>query len=305
MGETHEATVIRVVSRTFTVAVDGEELEAVVPKRLRWLHREVVDPVAVGDRVLVRTSGARPAIVEVLPRRNALSRPASGRRGKRQILAANLDHAVVVLAAADPPYKTSTIDRYLVLASANEVKPLLCINKIDLDPSVREDPDLQVYRDLGLEPVWTSARRPGGADDLARRLAGRTCVFIGPSGAGKSSLINALMPEADLRVGEISERTGKGTHTTTWVEMVELPCGGRLIDSPGIRVLDLTGLRPEDLARHFPDLEGAASDCRFRDCRHLTEPDCAVKQAVEEGRIAPGRYEAYRRIHASLEQGTG
>ncbi len=297
--------VIRAQSRSFTIQAEDGEYIALVPKRLRHRNPDVVDPVAVGDRVRFSATKSEAVIEEVFPRSNVLSRPASGRPGKRQLLAANLDVAVVVMSAAEPEWKPSTVDRYVVLASAAGIPAMVCMNKVDLDSMVGGDPILHGYRDLGIDVIWTSARTGLGIDTLSENLAGKTGVLIGPSGAGKSSLLNRLVPEAELRVGEVSERTRKGRHTTTWVEMLELPNGGRLVDSPGIRVLDLSGVKPEDLIHHFHELAPLAGECRFQDCRHLAEPGCGVKLALEEGRIAAHRYDSYRRIHASLKEGKG
>jgi ribosome biogenesis GTPase len=306
MTSTHEGLVVRARSRSFTLRVyDGEEVPAVVPKKLRFRAPDLVDPVAVGDRVRWTPVREGALVVEVLPRENALFRPASGRIGKRQVLAANLDLAVVVLAAREPVWKPSTLDRYLVLASVGGVAAMVCINKVDLDPAVREAPELEIYPDLGIPVLFVSARTEEGMDELRERLAQGVAVLLGPSGAGKTSLVNRLVPEAELRVGEISERTQKGRHTTTWVEMIPLPSGGSLVDSPGLRVLDLSGLPPEELAGHFPEFRERAQGCRFQDCRHLAEPDCAIKEAVEAGRIAGHRYLSYRRIHESLSAGEG
>jgi ribosome biogenesis GTPase len=297
--------VIRAQSRSFTVqAEDGEHI-ALVPKRLRYHSPDVVDPVAVGDRVRFTATDSETVIEEVLPRRNVLSRPASGRQGKRQLLASNLDVAVVVMAAAEPEWKPSTVDRYVVLASSAGIPAMVCMNKVDLDSMVGADPILRGYRDLGISVIWVSAETGLGLDALSDSLAGKTGVLIGPSGAGKSSLLNRLVPGAELRVGEVSERTQKGRHTTTWVEMLDLPNGGRLVDSPGIRVLDLSGVAPEDLIQHFQEMAPLTGECRFQDCRHLAEPDCGVKLALEEGRIAAHRYDSYRRIHESLKEGKG
>ena len=297
--------VVRVRSRAFTVRVDGRDLPAVVPKKLRYREPGVVDPVAVGDRVLVSFARGRAVIEEVLPRRNALARPASGRRGKRQVLAANLDVALVVLAAADPPFKLTTLDRTLVLASAGGVPAAVCLNKVDLDPAVARTPELQVYPGIGLPLFLASALTGEGMEELRAFLAGKTAVLLGPSGVGKSSLINRMVPGADLRVGEVSRRTHKGRHITTWVEALDMPGGGRIIDSPGLRLLDLSELAPADLARHFPEIQALAGKCRFQDCRHRSEPDCAVKEAVSRGEVAPHRYRSYLRIYESLEAGEG
>ncbi len=302
----HEGLVVRARSRTFTLRVyDGEEVSAVVPKKLRYRAPDLVDPMAVGDRVLWTPVREGALVEEVLPRENSLFRPASGRSGKRQVLAANLDLAVVVLSAREPVWKPSTVDRYLVLASFGGVPAMVCINKLDLDPAVREAPELRVYPELGVPVIFVSARTGEGMDELRNRLARGTSVLLGPSGAGKSSLVNHLVPDAALRVGEISERTQKGRHTTTWVEMLPLPSGGSLVDSPGLRVLDLSGLPPEDLAGHFPEFGDLAEECRFQDCRHLAEPGCAVKEGVEAGRVAGHRYLSYGRIHQSLIAGDG
>jgi ribosome biogenesis GTPase len=297
--------VVRSQSRRFTVRVNDRECTAVVPQRLRYHQPDVVDPVAVGDEVRVSLHGPQVVIEEVLPRSNALSRPASGRQGKRQLLAANLDLAIVVMSAAEPPWKTSTIDRYLVLASSADVPAMVCMNKVDLDSKVGRHDVLRVYRDLAIPLLWVSALTGDGLDALEGQLAKGTGVLIGPSGTGKSSLINRLVPKAGLRVAEVSGRTQKGRHTTTWVEMLDLSGGGSLVDSPGLKVLDLSGVRPEDLVNHFPEMPLLAPDCRFQDCRHLAEPDCAVKAGVEEGRIAPHRYNSYQRIYSSLEAGMG
>lgn len=298
--------VVKVQSRRFTVRAGGEETHVVVPNRLRHEAPEWVDPVAVGDAVRLRREGDEFVIEEVLPRRNGLSRPASGRGGKRQLIAANLDAAAVVLAAAEPEWKPATIDRYLVLASAADVTGIVVINKIDLDPGTRDRSELEAYRtDLGIPVVFTSALLGEGIDALAAALGARTAVLLGPSGAGKTSLLNRLVPGAGRRVDAISDSTGKGRHTTTWVERLDLPDGGHLIDSPGLRVLDLSGVAPEDLARHFPEIARLAPGCRFPDCRHRAEPDCAVKAGVEAGTVRAHRYDSYLRIMESLERGRG
>lgn len=305
MSNPHSGLVVGARSRSFTVRVGSEEILALVPKRLRFLHSDLVDPVAVGDRVILSISGGQAVIDEVEPHRNALSRPASGRAGRRQVLAANLDIAVVVLAAQEPPWKPATLDRYLVLAAGGGVPGMVCINKIDLDPAVRRAPELAVYPKLNVPVSFTSTVTGEGMDELEARLAGKTAVLIGPSGAGKTSLINRLVPGAERRVSEISQRTQKGRHTTTWVEMLDLANGGHLVDSPGLRVLDLTGVEPESLVTHFPEMAPLAAECRFDDCRHMAEPGCAVKRGVEKGTVVAHRYDSYRRIYASLEAGRG
>lgn len=299
------ALVIRSRSRTFTARYRGEEIPVHVPKKLRFQNPDLVDPVAVGDRVRITVAEGEGVIEEILPRRNGFSRPASGRRGKRQLVAANLDLAVVVMATAEPVWKPATIDRYLVLASSAGVPPAVVINKIDLDPETPRHPDLEAYRTLGIPVLTVSAETGEGTGDLLELLSERTSVLLGPSGVGKSSLLNRLVPDALARVSAISDRTGKGTHTTTWVELWDLPRGGKVVDSPGLRVLDLTGVEPEYLGDHFPEIHARAPECRFPDCRHLAEPGCAVKEGVESGEVPAQRYDSYVRIHKSLTAGRG
>jgi ribosome biogenesis GTPase len=296
--------VVRAQSRRFTVWTEGRFVDALVPKRLRFENPDLVDPVAVGDTVRMSLRDDQGLILSVDPRRNALGREALG-QAKRQVLAANVDLAVIVLSVAEPSWKPATLDRYLVLASASGISALICLNKADLDPSAALDPALDVYRRLKIPVSVVSVTNGTGMDGLRILIAGKTVVLLGPSGAGKSSLMNRLVPGAEVRVGSVSVATGKGKHTTTWVEMHELPGGGRLIDSPGLRALDLTGVLARDLALHFPEIESLAGPCRFLDCVHVAEPDCAVKRAVESGAMAPHRYESYRKIFESLGRGAG
>ena len=302
MTSAFQARVVCVRSREFAVQVEGERdrILVTVPKKLRFQNPGFVDPVAVGDMVRV----ADGVVEGVEPRRNAITRPASGRGGKRQVLAANVDLALIMQAAASPVWKPATFDRYLVMASVCGVPAAVCINKIDLDPLAAADPVFAEYTRLGILALPFSARTGEGMEAIEAALRGRISVLLGPSGVGKSSVVNRLLPVDAARVGEVSERTGKGTHTTTWVDSLDVPGGGRIIDSPGLRVLDLTGVRPADLALHFPEF-GEAAACRFPDCAHLAEPGCGVKAAAEAGVVAAGRYDSYCRIHDSLIRGRG
>ena len=296
---------VRVQSRRFEAMVGDAEIELVVPKKLRFRQPDFVDPIAVGDRVTLTLSDGKGIVDKVLPRENLLSRPASGRKGKRQLLAANLDLAVVVMAAAEPVWKTTTIDRYLIMASAAGIRALICMNKVDLDSDVSGRQEFSPYKTLEIPLVWVSAKTGFGVKTLGEQLVGKNAFLIGPSGAGKSSLINRLIPKAQLPVGKISERTQKGRHTTTWVEMRFLSGGGSIVDSPGLRVLDLSGIESEDLGEHFPEIKALSGACRFHDCRHISEPDCGVKEGTRKGQFAPKRYDSYRRIYESLMRGDG
>ena len=304
MHSEFQGRVIRVQSRRFTVLTDGGAVTALVPKRMRFEEPDWVDPVGVGDEVMVSTQGGETVIQRVLPRRNCLARRALG-SNKRQLLAANVDRAVIVLGAAEPEWKVATLDRYLVLASVSDLPAMVWINKTDLVPSIPGEELLDWYRGIDIPVLSGSATSGNGVEELLGRISGQTVVFIGPSGAGKSSLLNRLVPSADARVGDVSASSGKGVHTTTWVQMHDLPGGGHVIDGPGLRTLDLSDVAVADLSQHFPEMHALADDCRFPDCAHLSEPDCAVKNALSSGGLAPHRYESYRRIYESLSRGNG
>lgn len=295
-----EGRVVRSQSRVFTVETAQGLVRAAVLKGLRSRTKELVDPVAVGDQVTVRLgAGTGGTIEEVMPRRNRLSRPVVGGGAQEQLIAANLGGALIVQAVS-PPWKPATFDRYLVMASAGGVPAALCLNKVDLGPAEAERPELGEYRRLGLPVFPASAKTLEGMDALRLHLQQGPTVLIGPSGVGKSSLVNAIAPDSSLRTGALSRSTGKGRHTTTWVELVQLGDGIEVVDSPGLRVLGLWGVEPEDLPAHFPEMVRIEGTCRFARCTHVHEPDCRVRAAVEAGEIAPFRYDSYVRIRETL-----
>lgn len=304
MDEVFKGRVVRAQSRSFVLAVEEERIPALVPKRLRFENPEWVDPVAVGDVVEASYERGQAVIRQVLPRRNQLTRRAL-HGTKRQLLAANVDHALIVLAMQDPEWKPATLDRYLVLASACDIPSLVWLNKADLVEEAPYADLLPGYEAINVPVFRGSARTGAGVDLLRKSLAGNTSVLIGPSGAGKSSLVNQLVPTATARVGDVSASTGKGMHVTSWVEMHELPHAGRVIDGPGLRTLDLSDVAIGDLGSHFPEIQDRATLCRFPDCAHMAEPDCAIKEAMAEGAIPPHRYESYQRIYRSLHRGEG
>src|SRR5512140_2318878 len=286
-----EGRVIRSQSRSFEIETASGTVKAVVLKGLRSRHPDLVDPVAVGDRVKLRQGErAGATIEEVLPRRNRLSRPSVSRERQEQLIAANVGRAIIVQAVS-PPWKPATWDRYLVMASAGEIPAALCLNKMDLSPDEGNAPELDVYRRLGYPVVLTSARTGEGLDSLRGLIRGEVAVLLGPSGAGKSSLINSLQPGTGLRTAGLSRLTGKGRHTTTWVELLKLDDGIEIVDSPGLRVLGLWGVGPGELALHFHEFAPFAAECRFPGCSHVNEqePDCGVKRAAQAGLIAPFR----------------
>ncbi len=237
------------------------------------------------------------------PRRTELARPDN--HGRKKAIAANIDR-ILIVTSPRPAFNPGLVDRYLVAAEVLGIEPVILLNKADLldDASRREIASLlDEYRHLGYTVLETSVKDGTGLDALADLLRDHTSIFVGQSGVGKSSLVNALLPDADARIGAISEATGKGTHTTTTAWLYHLPDGsGAVIDSPGIREFGLWNIEPRQVAEGFREFREPAQACRFRDCLHRREPGCAVRTAVEEGRISPRRYESYLRILETLEE---
>lgn len=275
---------------------DGGECGCAIRNVLKKKIAGVKNPLCVGDRVRIAppdAEGSEPTIVAIAPRTNQLERADSHNKALVHVFAANVDCLVVVASLKEPDIKLGLIDRYLVIAAANGIPAAVVVNKQDLgDPTSA----LDLYRRLGMPTFGVSARNRGGDIDAVREhLRGKVCVVAGQSGVGKSSLVNALYPGLGARVGLVAD-AGHGRHTTTSARSYVLPDGGSLIDTPGIRECAVTGLGPVDVALHMPDLAACHALCKFADCTHTHEPDCAVRDAVEQGLIAPSRYENYLSI---------
>ena len=261
--------------------------------------------LAVGDDVLLEESerGGAWAIAEILPRRSKLARRAPGGGQGERIVAANVDQVVVMFAAAKPEPHRRMLDRFLVIAESNELTPRIVINKVDLvgDDAARER--FAAYERVGYAVYYTSIKDGRTLDDLRAVLSGRRSVVTGPSGVGKSSLLNALFPGSNLRVGAISESVNKGRHTTVGAEMLPLvsEANGYVIDTPGLREIGLWSLPADRLDQCFPEIRAMRDQCRFADCRHVAEPECAVTTAVRGGMIDAERYDSYVRLLVELD----
>ena len=262
--------------------------------------------LAVGDEVTLERDGRDLAwrIREILPRRSRLARRAPGGGRGERIVAANVDQVVVVFAAAKPDPHPRMLDRFLVIAEGNGLPARVVVNKVELVGAEETRARFADYERAGYPLHLTSVKARVGLPELHDALAGQTSVLTGPSGVGKSSLMNVLYPGLDLRVGEISQSVGKGRHTTVGAYAHPLPdrAGGFVVDTPGLREVGLWSLPAEDLDRCFPEFRPLVPGCRFVDCRHGAEPDCAVRAAVEEGRVSAARYESYRKLRAELEE---
>ncbi|NCY03447.1 MAG: ribosome small subunit-dependent GTPase A, partial [Planctomycetia bacterium] len=271
---------------------DGRTVRCTTRRLLRTLSTEQRHPVAAGDWVWVRDESGTGVIQATEPRRNSLSRAS---RGRRHVIVANVDQVVIVGSAALPDLKPALIDRLLVAAEASGIRPIVCINKVDLVDPAGLVPLAGVFARMGYATVLCSTVNGMGLERLRRELAGRLTAIVGQSGVGKSSLLNALAPGLALRVAEVSRDNDKGRHTTTTARLIPHALGGAadgaFVDTPGVRQFQLWDIVPAEVPAAFRDLRPLANLCRFPDCSHTHEVDCAVKDAVADGLLDTRRWE--------------
>lgn len=264
------------------------------------------NPIAVGDIVDVEVENEvenSATITTIYDRRNYITRRSPHNRRYQHIVASNLDQLLLIATLRDPRTSQGFIDRFLIASEMYGVPAVLVFNKADL---YREKENAlfsewqSIYENAGYRVLLTSVLKGTGMEEVRACLRDKTTLLSGHSGVGKSSFINALFPEMSLRTSEVSEWSGKGMHTTTFAEMFDLPSGGAIIDTPGVREFGLMDVSEHDLSHYFPEMRAVLGDCQFNNCRHLEEPGCAVKQAVREGRISEDRYVSYVNILESL-----
>lgn len=274
---------------------DGKQYQCATRRLLKTLSTDQRHVVATGDRVQFRISGPTEGIIErVEPRHGVISRNS---RGRQHTLVANVDQMIIVSSAAEPYLKPNLIDRLLVTAERNHLRPVVVINKVDLIDPASLQPLIGVYSRMGYVVLPISATTGLGVDRVHHVLAGKASVVVGQSGVGKSSLLNAIEPELKLHVSTVSSDSQKGRHTTTTAQLLRLRCGGYIVDTPGVRQFQLWDVEPAEVAGYFRDLRPYVNHCRYPDCTHQHETDCAIKDAVADGRLDTRRYESYCQLY--------
>jgi ribosome biogenesis GTPase len=306
--------VVSISSSGFLVAINQEELLCGLRGALKKERTQAKNLVTVGDFVFVeKISDTEGVIAHVEQRHTVLSRAENLSRKKEQLIAANVQQVLITASVVYPPLKPALVDRYIIAAQKGSMEPIVVINKIDLlhsedgDPSELEQQQqlyeelVKAYRTAGIPVIAVSAQTREGLDTLKQCMKDKTSVFSGQSGSGKSSLINAVAGTT-LRTGELVEKTRKGTHTTTSTQLLRLAFGGWCVDTPGIKSFGVWDLDKEEIEHYFPEIFACGHQCRYPDCSHRLEEPCAVKQAVEEGKISLIRYASYLSLMESIEE---
>ncbi len=297
--------VIKSTGSWYKVDTGQEVIDSRLPGRFRLESKEVTNPVTVGDWVDISVNEDGSGTIEKIhDRENYLTRTATHGKKGEHILVSNVDIAFVVQSIRKPKLKEGFVDRFLVTCEAYEVPAAIIVNKMDLatnrDRNYLKDM-IGVYEDLNYPVYLTSIEEPDSLDPLKERIRDKTAAFIGPSGVGKTSLLNAIDPEYDLKVAEVSDFSNKGKHTTTFAQLIPLSIGGYLVDTPGIREFGLVNIEPWELSLFFPEMLKPRQHCKFNNCTHLHEPGCGVVEAFENGEIDANRYHSYINMLESLK----
>ena len=285
----------------------GDWGSARIKGKLKLDESTATNPVAVGDQVeLEEEAGGEHLymITEILDRKNHINRQAPGQRMHQHVVAANLDQALVFATLREPKTSSGFIDRYLVACEAYHIPAIIIFNKADIyrpKEMTLFDELNDMYQQIGYPVVLMSVNDGRGVAEVREQLKNKTTLISGHSGVGKSSFINAIYPERQLKTQEVSGWSGKGMHTTTFAEMFDLPFGGRIIDTPGMREFGVKGIEKQELSHYFPEMRKLLVHCQFNNCIHINEPGCAVKKGLEEGTVSVERYVSYCNILDSLE----
>lgn len=282
-----------VIVRAFNSYYFVQTANKVAMCTLRGRFKKERFSLLVGDEVEYTATGEEKGVIEhILPRRSMLRRP----------MVANVDQVILTFAAVNPDINTALVDRFLILAELSGLEIVICINKVDLADTNQLQALTGLYQRIGYPVLLLSARQNTGLEPLKQRLFDRISVFAGPSGAGKSTILNALEPGLALTTGEVSAKIGRGKHTTRFAELLPLSGGGFVVDTPGFSFTEFTDVTAPELMHCFPEFAKFAGNCKFTTCLHHKEPQCAVKQAVQEGQIAPKRYDSYLEVLTEIRE---
>jgi ribosome biogenesis GTPase / thiamine phosphate phosphatase len=295
--------VVRTQSGFYTIETGHGQFVAQLRGRLKQ-GQATEDLVAIGDWVNVTRLDHGEAVIEsVEPRRSTISRKSPSPKGEyRQVIVANPDQLVLVFACSQPAPRLGMLDRYLVIAEEGGVPVWIIANKTDLVSEEEAQASFDRYAEIGYPLLYTSTVTGRGIGEFERGLQGKLSALSGPSGVGKTSLLNAIQPGLGLQVREVSRSTEKGRHTTVVRELLSLDEGGYVADTPGLKALALWDIEPEELDGYFREIKPLVADCQFRDCTHIEEPGCAVRAAVDGGRINRRRYESYVRMRLGEDE---
>ena len=281
-----------VILKTYNSFYYVKTNDKVIMCTLRGRFKKERFSLLVGDEVEYNITESDKGIIEkILPRRSMLQRP----------MIANIDQVIITFAAVSPDINTVLVDRFLVLAEMSDLDIILCINKIDLADNDELQPILDLYRSIGYPVITVSAKMGIGIHELRNVLSGKISVFAGPSGAGKSTILNNIEEGLALVTGQVSEKIGRGKHTTRFAELLSLSNGGFVVDTPGFSFTEFDNVKKNELMYYFPEIAAVVHKCKFNTCLHLKEPQCAVKQAVVEGCIREERYHSYTEILAEIQ----
>jgi ribosome biogenesis GTPase len=289
-----------------TKAADGSAYNARMKGVFKIDGITSTNPVAVGDEVEIQPEdGAEQTamITDILPRRNYITRQSPSHKMHHHIVAANIDQSIIFATLKEPRTSQGFIDRFLVTSEAYHVPALIIFNKTDIYRKKELDKfeDLaDMYTSIGYPVFGMSVKQNEGLEEIKSLLKDKTTLMSGHSGVGKSSFINSLFPQFQLKTQDVSGWSGKGMHTTTFAEMFDLPEGGRIIDTPGMREFGIVDMSKQELSHYFPEMRALLQDCQFNNCLHINEPGCAIKKAVEDGRIDAERYVSYWNILDSI-----
>ncbi len=285
---------------------NGEEFNARIKGKFKIDDITSTNPIAVGDVVDIDKEDGEESIVitKIHDRKNYITRQSPHNKHMHHIVAANLDQSILLATLKDPKTSTGFIDRFLAASEAYHVPAIIVFNKTDLYKT-KEKENFEriksVYEKIGYPVYAMSISTNEGVEEVKELLKDKITLLSGHSGVGKSSFINTIFPDNIIKTQEVSDWSGKGLHTTTFAEMFDLPFGGKIIDTPGMREFAMMDIEPEELSHYFPEMKALINDCKFNNCMHIEEPGCAVKSAVEKNKIAPERYISYLNILGTID----